>query len=130
MAYWIGVLQASPPYDAPGLPPLMLQGCPQSSAWTSCLLQTRHVCAEESSCLLGWLLRVACVQDQIPHVVEKAATSEGATAEAQRRAAAFGRALDLHLTRLRCAAACLPACLAAWLPLLGPILLDLGTNRL
>ncbi|EFN57701.1 hypothetical protein CHLNCDRAFT_34679 [Chlorella variabilis] len=39
--------------------------------------------------------------EQIPQVVEKAATSEGSTSEAQRRAAAFGRALDLHLTRLR-----------------------------
>ena len=41
------------------------------------------------------------VQDQIPQVVEKAAVSEGGTAEAQRRAAACGKALDLHLTRLR-----------------------------
>jgi hypothetical protein len=41
------------------------------------------------------------LQDQIPQVVEKAAASEGNTAEAQRRAAAFGRALDLHLSRLR-----------------------------
>ena len=41
------------------------------------------------------------LQDQIPQVVEKAAVSEGDTAEAQRRAAACGRALDLHLTRLR-----------------------------
>lgn len=40
-------------------------------------------------------------QDQIPQVVEKAAVSEGSTAEAQRRAAACGKALDLHLTRLR-----------------------------
>ncbi len=43
------------------------------------------------------------LQDQIPQVVEKAAVSEGGTAEAQRRAAACGKALDLHLTRLRCA---------------------------
>ena len=35
-------------------------------------------------------------------MVEKAAVSEGSTAEAQRRAAACGKALDLHLTRLRC----------------------------
>lgn len=41
------------------------------------------------------------LQDQIPQVVEKAAVSEGSTAEAQRRAAACGKALDLHLTRLR-----------------------------
>ncbi|PSC76368.1 Pantothenate kinase 2 isoform B [Micractinium conductrix] len=39
--------------------------------------------------------------DQIPQVVEKAAVSEGDTPEAQRRAAACGRALDLHLSRLR-----------------------------
>lgn len=44
---------------------------------------------------------IGILQEQIPQVVEKAATSEGSTSEAQRRAAAFGRALDLHLTRLR-----------------------------
>ncbi|KAI7844383.1 hypothetical protein COHA_002181 [Chlorella ohadii] len=44
---------------------------------------------------------IGILQDQIPQVVEKAAVSEGGTAEAQRRAAACGKALDLHLTRLR-----------------------------
>ncbi|KAI3438596.1 hypothetical protein D9Q98_001020 [Chlorella vulgaris] len=44
---------------------------------------------------------ISILQNQIPQVVEKAAASESSTAEAQRRASAFGRALDLHLTRLR-----------------------------
>ncbi|KAL4425789.1 hypothetical protein ABPG75_009805 [Micractinium tetrahymenae] len=44
---------------------------------------------------------IGILQDQIPQVVEKAAVSEGDTPEAQRRAAACGRALDLHLSRLR-----------------------------
>ncbi|KAL4445797.1 hypothetical protein ABPG77_008996 [Micractinium sp. CCAP 211/92] len=44
---------------------------------------------------------IGILQDQIPQVVEKAAASEGDTPEAQRRAAACGRALDLHLSRLR-----------------------------
>lgn len=44
---------------------------------------------------------VGILQDAIPTVVEKAAASEGNTTEAVRRAAAFGRAFDLHLTRLR-----------------------------
>lgn len=44
---------------------------------------------------------VGVLQDQIPNVVEKAAASDGNTPEAQRRAAACGRALDLHLTKLR-----------------------------
>jgi hypothetical protein len=47
---------------------------------------------------------ISILQNQIPQVVEKAAASESSTAEAQRRASAFGRALDLHLTRLRCVA--------------------------
>ena len=50
-----------------------------------------------------------CLQDQIPQVVEKAAVSEGDTPEAQRRAAACGRALDLHLSRLRYAVPAQPA---------------------
>ena len=44
---------------------------------------------------------VGILQDAIPTVVEKAAQSEGNTPEAVRRAAAFGRAFDLHLTKLR-----------------------------
>ena len=44
---------------------------------------------------------VGILADQIPTVVEKAASSEGNAPEAVRRAAAFGRALDLHLARLR-----------------------------
>lgn len=44
---------------------------------------------------------VGVLQDQIPTVVEKAAASENNAAEAVRRAAAFGRAFDLHLTKLR-----------------------------
>lgn len=40
------------------------------------------------------------LQDQIATVVEKAAASESNSAEAIRRAAAFGRALDMHLTKL------------------------------
>lgn len=44
---------------------------------------------------------VGILQDAIPTVVEKAAASEDNTPEAVRRAAAFGRAFDLHLTRLR-----------------------------
>jgi len=44
---------------------------------------------------------VGVLQDQIPTVVEKAAASEGNTPEAVRRAAAFGRAFDLHLMKLR-----------------------------
>lgn len=47
---------------------------------------------------------ISILQNQIPQVVEKAAASESSTPEAQRRASAFGRALDLHLTRLRCVA--------------------------
>lgn len=44
---------------------------------------------------------VGILQDQIPTVVEKAAASEDNSTEAVRRAAAFGRAFDLHLTKLR-----------------------------
>jgi pantothenate kinase len=39
--------------------------------------------------------------DQIPTVVEKAAASAGGGRDAARRAAAFGRAFELHLARLR-----------------------------
>lgn len=44
---------------------------------------------------------VGVLQNQIPDVVEKAFTSEGGTKEAQRRAFAFGRALDLHFGKLQ-----------------------------
>lgn len=44
---------------------------------------------------------IGILQDAIPTVVEKAAASEGCTAEAVRRSAAFGRAFDLHLSRVR-----------------------------
>jgi bifunctional damage-control phosphatase, subfamily II, fusion protein len=44
---------------------------------------------------------VGILQDAIPTVVQKAASSENNSAEAVRRAAAFGRAFDLHLTKLR-----------------------------
>ena len=44
---------------------------------------------------------VGILQDAIPTVVEKAAASESNSAEAVRRATAFGRAFDLHLTKLR-----------------------------
>lgn len=44
---------------------------------------------------------VGILQDAIPTVVQKAAASENNSAEAIRRAAAFGRAFDLHLTKLR-----------------------------
>jgi bifunctional damage-control phosphatase, subfamily II, fusion protein len=40
------------------------------------------------------------LKDQVPTVVEKAASSEGGNAEAIRRAQAFGRALDMHLTKI------------------------------
>ena len=111
MAYWIGVLQAG----------FLLHACSMTASiqrsGITLAEKTAGVCSGTSlpACLPAWV-HVACVQDQIPHVVEKAATSEGGTPEAQRRAAAFGRALDLHLTRLRyAAAACLPA--APWLQL-------------
>jgi pantothenate kinase len=44
---------------------------------------------------------VGILQDAIGTVVQKAAASENNSAEAVRRAAAFGRAFDLHLTKLR-----------------------------
>lgn len=44
---------------------------------------------------------VGIFQDAIPTVVEKAAASENNSAESVRRATAFGRAFDLHLTKLR-----------------------------
>ena len=44
---------------------------------------------------------VGILQDAIPTVVQKAASSEDNSTEAVRRAAAFGRAFDLHLTKLR-----------------------------
>lgn len=62
----------------------------------------RHFCGlEERQAQLR--SSTSYLQDQIPQVVEKAAASEGDTPEAQRRATACGRALDLHLSRLRCA---------------------------
>ena len=44
---------------------------------------------------------IGILQDQIPVVMEKAASSEGNTVESLKRAANFGRAFDLYLSRYR-----------------------------
>ena len=107
MAYWIGILQASGRAVALGRTHGWMQLWRERKAELQCrawgaLLYQHHFAPNSASNTA--LLRVppSALQDQIPQVVEKAAVSEGGTAEAQRRAAACGKALDLHLTRLRC----------------------------